>query len=649
MGAPNSYTDRFTVDAISMLGKVYQLKIKLYNYSGSVTAIKGTGGPFVRNLKGENDVLEDRILRSGFKFELTCETEAQFRSLFTSDWRLYIAELWKGGSLYWCGYLSPDYYSEPWTVTPYTITVEAHDGLGQLKQLDFENSLGNIFTDKISLFDIVANCLYKIMPFTNIYEGINIFEEHQDTDLSMLTETYVLAERFYQDGMMNCYDALTEALKVCNGQIFQQDGDWWIVSIGNRKDTFTLKTFTITAHNTAGLITFTSAINTTATYDPQQAITDEKEPNATKNVWWDAPSMTILPAWKQFTLRQNLGYKDNLFDPRAYTPLFTPDVVPYEPGDVIPFTAWNSTRRGGYTCPEYTLKYKNTNFEALQFQFGYFVTEVNQKFKLTFDFNGKVHLSRDIAESQVTFRFYVLVGATKHWLSTSGTWVANSAQDLFFVLVHLHKLLKLSFTVEADALPGDGFIFMEIAPIHSGDINNTVILIQKSCLTIELLGIDVIDSIDVITHNNNDQNYIPEATEMMFADFPDVENAIRVYAGGIWYKVDSNSWGITENWFTSQSPALKPLLNLLADEIGVLHVKPTWMLSGQLIGNLKPGTTVIDYHADRKFIMIRGDEDCYNDEWDVDLIEISGEPQAYLTRKQGGYIRLKSGGKIKIR
>jgi hypothetical protein len=68
-----------------------------------------------------------------------------------------------------------------------------------------------------------------------------------------------------------------------------------------------------------------------------------------------------------------------------------------------------------------------------------------------------------------------------------------------------------------------------------------------------------------------------------------------------------------------------------------------------LIGNLKPGTTVIDYNADRKFVMIRGDEDCYNDEWDVDLIEISGEPQGYLTRKQGGYILLKSGGKIKIK
>jgi hypothetical protein len=81
------------------------------SYQGRYGIIEGYS-PDKPWLEGDNDVLEDRILRSGFRFEIIATTEGQFRDLFTYDWKKYIAELWRDGSIYWCGYISPDYYSE---------------------------------------------------------------------------------------------------------------------------------------------------------------------------------------------------------------------------------------------------------------------------------------------------------------------------------------------------------------------------------------------------------------------------------------------------------------------------------------------------------------------------------------------------------
>jgi hypothetical protein len=175
------------------------------------------------------------------------------------------------------------------------------------------------------------------------------------------------------------------------------------------------------------------------------------------------------------------------------------------------------------------------------------------------------------------------------------------------------------------------------------------VLIQKSCIKIEIKGIDVVETLEVITHIDDNQNFVPSSQEMMFGDFIDVPNKIYIYTGGLWYSVSPTSYGVTENWHITDSTVLKPLINLIADEIGVMHTKPIWMLSGQLMGNLKPITTITDTYADRKFIPIRMDEDVYNSECECDLVEIAPEEQGYLQLKQGSYLLLKGGGKIKLK
>lgn len=656
-----TYTNRFTAQAMSLLDKTYVLNIKQKDYTGSATEVTASAIPFVRSLKGDEDVIEDLILRSAFKISLEDENEGTFRELFTYDWKKFIVEIWKDDVIYWTGFLTADYYSEPWTNSPYTISFTAHDGLGQLMNIDFLHTLydgtpGAKFTDKISLAEVVAQCLWKIMPFYydraydghgigglfqtgTVYEGINIFEEHQDHDKSMLTETFIQAERFYQDGIIDCYTALYEVLKLCNAQILQKDGYWWIVSLGSRKDSFTYKKYTITETFVSDVSTLTWVLSDSGTYDPNVSVSGV-------NKWYEEPVMTILPAWKEFTIKQNLGYKDNVFFTEDFIKSVNPNIVEYQEGDVISYAQLGSSRRGNYVCPEHTILYRNSNQDSVIFRLGYFEAVDDQTIKIDIDFSKNVRKLAAQEESSVAFRIYIQSGATIYWLYQT-EWHTDS-HDFFAVTIHDNKLLDCTYSVESSGFPIDGYLNVEVVNLVPV-IGQTQILIQKSCFKIEVVGQDIVESLEVITHINDKQNYIPDTREMMFGDFIDVDNKVRVYCGGLWYKAGEDSYGVTENWHITDSTVLKPLINLIADEIGILHTKPVWMLSGDLIGEFDPLSTITDTHADRKFILIRFDEDVYGDEWNVDLVEIAPEESGFLKLKQGGYLLLKGGGKIKLR
>jgi hypothetical protein len=672
VGAAQTYGTKYTAQAVSILNKTYILNIKEKAYTGASTEVVASAIPFVRSLKGESDVLEDRILRTSFKITLEDQSDGTFRELFTYDWKKFIVEIWKDSVIYWTGFLTPDYYSEPWTDPPYSISFEAHDGLGQLKNLDFVKSNEDRFTGKIKLSEVVAQCLWKIMPFYldrqydghgiggllqtgTIYEAINVFEEHQDHAKSMLTETYLEVERFYQDGMISCYDALHEVLKLCNGQLFQQDGYWWIVSIGSRKSTtLAFKQYTITETESLGVIVLTWVLTTSGTYNQSQSITTESEPSVSINVWYDAPTMTILPGWKQFSVKQNLGYKSNLFATTDYSVIGTPNITVYQEGDVIPASVLGTDK--SYTCTEHTVLFKDSNKNQLLFNLGTFTKHSDQVISIQLDFikNVKVLNSLDV-DARIAIRAYINSGATTYWLDEDGSWSTDSHEIYAFEFQSLGTGLTVGVGVDATALtipstplPIDGSIVFEFQATNLGSAGDAwALLIQNSCVKVELLGLNIVESLEVITHINDKQNYIPSTQDMMFGDFIDVDNNIRTYAGGLWYL--DGTYKITANWHITDSTVLKPLINLIADEIGVMHIKPVWMISGQLMGNLKPITTITDTYADRKFIPIRMDEDVYNAECDCDLIEVAPEDQGYLQLKQGGYLLLKGGGKIKLK
>jgi uncharacterized protein (TIGR02145 family) len=629
---PATYGSRFHMPFISGLDKQYTALIKELNYEGTSEEITGAIIPAAHEVKGENDVLEDKILRSTFKLSLDCSVDGQFRDLFTHNWKKYVIEIYKNSVLYWIGFLTTDYYSEPWTAPPYTVVVEAHDGLGQLKNVDFLNTLNEPFTGKMTLAEIIGQCLHKILPFTSLYEGINIIEAHQDPADSLLTHIALQSERFYKEGNMNCYDVLHEVLKICNAQIFQQESIWWIVSIGNRGGQFTRHRMAIVSTYTAGILSMAWSVDSTDTYNPLETI----DGPTGDLYWWETPKLTKLPAWKQVTVRQDLGLKESMFNPADFTVLGTPDYEVFQAGDEVSFTYFESPRRGNFIFDEYTVVIRDIpgSGNGVRFNLGYFESVPEQKFNFNFDMTNRVKLLRDEDASIIYFRCILINGGTTYYLHNTGVW--NTVSDnVFAVTLFNHKIVSaLIDEVTSDELPADGFVYLDILPQGGVSPAALAILLNMSAIKLTMTGFSIPESFDMTTHIDNDQNYIPDDHEMMFGDFVDVENNVRMYNGGLWYVAGVGSYGVTIDWRTTQNAEEKPLVNVIADEMAALHAYATWMISGQLRGNIKPAQTFYDAHAERRFIAKRFAANLYDDEYDVDLIEIARDEMILVT--EGG-------------
>lgn len=158
--------------------------------------------------------------------------EHKFDDIRTGFDRQFLCKKYKdsgsGFELEWVGYITPEFYSEPYYHEPYIITLQALDGLGELKEKDFIALSGEEYFGNMSVIQIVSECLKKIPFSLNIRSCVNIFEENMLTtaDDDPLAQSYVRSENYRGD---KCGTVLTDILKpFTRAEIFQSLGVYWI-------------------------------------------------------------------------------------------------------------------------------------------------------------------------------------------------------------------------------------------------------------------------------------------------------------------------------------------------------------------------------------------------------------------------------------
>ena len=131
-------------------------------------------------------------------------------------------------SLEWAGYITPEFYQEPYLEEPYIIELEAIDGLGELKNKDFKAQSGEEYFGEMTLIKIVSECLQKLPLRMNIRSCVNIYElaMAQTADDDPLAQTLVPSENYRTK---KCEDALNDVLRpFTHAELFQSLGVWWI-------------------------------------------------------------------------------------------------------------------------------------------------------------------------------------------------------------------------------------------------------------------------------------------------------------------------------------------------------------------------------------------------------------------------------------
>lgn len=644
-----AYNLKYTIPIKTDNGYAVTARIYKQGYSGSSSELQGAAIPFTQSLKSDNDQMEDRIFRCTMRIQLDCTTNEQFREFANFDPKEYKATVYKSTGYVIHGWVVPDYYEEPWNVPPYTISILITDGLGELKNVPFLSSEGKRLTGKQSLMTVLGTILSKTNLSLAYKEAINLYEEnHNQTDNdTMLNQTYCDVENFEDDSgeVMDCYTVLDEVLKLCGpAHLWQENGYWWIVSMNNRKSSFVCRRYDSS-------FTYMD----TATEDKVKEIILSGG-KTVENFWWAEPTLNILPGWKKFILLQNLNPWDNLLKFWNFRKYENIDMVLYSNTHVINNDSGQGRRPGVFrqSSSEYLVMLRDSGGNGyLEWYLGDFLADVDLS---RLGLKIEVNIGLGSGASSTTTRCYIRVfvkgsDGTKYYLrELSGTnkyynaeWAGHSTDRLTITQMEMPAVFITT------PIPIDGDIYLDLYEPSNPDATSNLFLRTYDDIKVTAVqNTSYVESIEIETEINDKNNYVPEDFVVMLGDLPTMDNSKHLYKGGL-YRKDGTSYIPTEKWKIAGSDGYKNIVNHIADNISINHVKPQWVIVGDVRANFTAGTLIHDQWADRYFIMKRFDYDIYHDDWNIDAVQLCLDAEGYLLLRSGGYIRLRDGGRIKLR
>lgn len=223
---------RMEYDVIEPRGYKTRIDIEKRDYTGPVNSTCGGGTPCIINYNRDED---SQLIPSEIEIELMVEDgqESKFDDIRIGDDRQHVIKkyvdrstgVWELESV---GYISSEFYEEPYYHEPYPIKITAIDGLGELKNKRFMMPSGEEYFGRVSLLYIITECLKKLPVPLQINSAINIFENRMLSSPSddVLAQTYIKAENFRGK---NCDEVITSILAPFTGaELFQANGAWWI-------------------------------------------------------------------------------------------------------------------------------------------------------------------------------------------------------------------------------------------------------------------------------------------------------------------------------------------------------------------------------------------------------------------------------------
>jgi hypothetical protein len=198
-----AYNTKYRFRFESVHGMVYEVRLMEDGYSGSVTDRPLGKAPVIRMQES------DPFRPTSCDLTLECQVEGEYVDLYTTDpFKYKISVYHKTGAssftCIWEGYVATELYSEPDIAPPYDVSITATDGLGILKEYDFE-PVG---------FQTVREHLVDLLKKTGdshpyIYTASRL-REYGETDRDFLDVVSINLD--YLAGK-SCYDVLGELLR----------------------------------------------------------------------------------------------------------------------------------------------------------------------------------------------------------------------------------------------------------------------------------------------------------------------------------------------------------------------------------------------------------------------------------------------------
>jgi hypothetical protein len=293
----NTADSNFALTEVSVLNdQPHDWKIDILEdgFAGVASEMQMSGSPLSIEWPSTSDDLHEQNVRGSVaSIGVFATTDFQYQDLFTSENLQYKVNIYNGSLLFWTGWVTANAWTEPYAVIPYPITISATDGLGTLKDFEFDDLTMTRRTAAKVIYDILSS-----VGFTEFTEYINVYDIEMDVDVddSPLDQVEVYTWVFED---MTKYEALETLLKTFNAGIIQSMGEMIVYRYNELGDDLMYGR------------KFTDATTKTAvTYTPLQYI------NRTgyASYFEDAGqgTLSVIPKISKFTILQDYGSRESI-------------------------------------------------------------------------------------------------------------------------------------------------------------------------------------------------------------------------------------------------------------------------------------------------------------------------------------------------
>jgi len=279
--------------------RLVRVEILERDYAGAAEFLKGEMGASL-HLSDSGDGREEPIKKLTASLRLLSTRNMKFEHLFTSDDKKFLVKIIRNGITIFNGFLESDSYSEPYySYKNYTVNLTARDNLGRLETIPYLDESGDRITGLSAAAIILNNVLGRVGYSLDLIDKIGLFSSDMFDDTDTTLQTYINNDAFWNfedNEPLNCLDVLTNILTGFGAQIRQINSKWQIV-------------------DQAKYYNQTTVQGNSATYPTYLAETLNFTPVVKDFKWIGRDSeMTILPAWKEFTLEQDYNVPDSVYN-----------------------------------------------------------------------------------------------------------------------------------------------------------------------------------------------------------------------------------------------------------------------------------------------------------------------------------------------
>lgn len=570
--------------------------LEIYEKDGidAPETILGVENPIQINYQNTGEEIFEPFIGSEATLNLIATEEFQLEDLYTEDELRWLVIIKRNSSVIWRGFIIPDGCQESFTFTPYTISVNAVDTLGLLKNLSYVQNDGNFWLGKQTYIEVIYNCLNRVqIPDMDIFTCVNITEESYPTLDSddPLALTYVNAETYLKDDNINpldCQEVLDKVLRLWTSVIIQSEGDWYIF----RPNELALSDSLIFRQYTAGVYvgTVTKTLGQVlGGHTEGVVIAPLYHTNTDQLKMIEKPFKNNSMAWKFGT---NYNLTEELDNPTFAG--FSRGCVgdPELPCDTVTIPGWTKTGTmylgtyptggliffsDGGTYPTLTNYYENNNLITVVRN-----STVTDRVRFTIDY-----LNYDpLFATDMNFVISLTDGSIVWYLQADFSWAITAVEPGINYFQSRSDIGDGgTLIIESNPVPSGGNItFRILAP--SGTIRD-IVYTSISAGVFNDPG-EQVGEIHTATQTGN-FTFVPDTIEVLNGD-----SDTALYMGAM-YETDQTT--LTSNWYRKYAgesvlaapfATYKPLIRLAVEEKERMHARPYIKFDGTIFGYFNP-------------------------------------------------------------